>query len=197
MLARSIDRSLQRLQTDHLDLLQLHTCTEEVLRAGGVIEVIQAAKAAGKTRAIGYSGDSATARFALEMEVFDTLQTSVNLADQESIDLTLPLAKAQGVGVIAKRPVANVAWAKGDGPGYHQTYYQRLLALNYPGLSVEMALRFTLAQDVATLIVGTSKPHRWLENAEIAARGPLPTAEVEAIRARWREVAPVDWVGQE
>ena len=41
MLAKSIDRSLQRLGTDRVDLVQLHSCSEELLRQGDVIAVLQ------------------------------------------------------------------------------------------------------------------------------------------------------------
>jgi len=60
-----------------------------------------------------------------------------------------------------------------------------------------VALRFTLgAPGVSTLIVGTQQPGRWQENARIAAEGPLDAARYNAIRQRWQEIAPPDWVGQ-
>ena len=43
LLEQSIERSLQRLRTDHLDLVQLHSCSRELLQQGEVIEVLQRA----------------------------------------------------------------------------------------------------------------------------------------------------------
>lgn len=204
-LERSIERSLKRLRTDHVDLLQLHSCSEELLRRGEVIEVLQQAKAAGKTRYIGYSGDGQKALYAVQCGAFDALQTSVNIADQEAIDLTIPEAVRRGMGVIAKRPVANAAWRTGRKPAdaYHHAYWDRLQALDYAFVrgdvreAVATALRFTLSvPGVQVAIVGTTKPERWQQNAELVARGSLPAAEYEAIRARWREVAESDWGGR-
>ena len=199
MLERSIDRSLLRLKTDHVDLIQLHTCDIETLDRGEAIEVIQRAKSAGKARYIGYSGDGQTMRHAIMMDVFDVIQTSVNIADQECIDLTLPLAKAKGMGVIAKRPIANVAWKhEADSEaGYGAEYWRRLHELKYvyPDM-LDTALRFTLAQDIHVAIVGASKPERWPANARIAAKGGLDDMAVSWIRDRWKEVAKPEWVGQ-
>jgi aryl-alcohol dehydrogenase-like predicted oxidoreductase len=204
-LERSIARSLTRLRTDHVDLLQLHTCTEEDLRHGEVIGVLERARQRGQARFLGYSGDGAAARYAVECGSFDVLQTSVNIADQEAIDLTLPLARAHDVAVIAKRPIANAAWRTGRRPdnAYHHVYWDRLQQLDYeilrgqPPEAFGAALRFTASlPGVQTLVVGTTRPGRWRENAALLAAGPLPAATFEAIRARWRAVADASWVGQ-
>lgn len=201
----SIDRSLKRLKTDYVDLVQLHSCDEDELRKGDVIEVLKEAKKAGKTRFIGYSGDGTDAVYAINTGEFDTLQTSVSIADQQALELTIPLAVKKGMGVIAKRPIANAAWRSKSKPSndYIVPYWERLQELQYefingnPAESVGKALRFTATvQGVHTLIVGTTKPHRWEENAELIAKGPLSKAEFDAIRDRWRKTANKNWVGQ-
>jgi aryl-alcohol dehydrogenase-like predicted oxidoreductase len=204
-LRESLETSLRELGRDHVDLLQLHTCTEDDLRRGEVIEVLERARARGQTRFVGYSGDGATARYAVECGSFDTLQTSINVADQEAIELTVPAARARGVGVIAKRPIANAAWRTGRRPDndYHHTYWERLQRLDYdflrrpPAESIGVALRFTAAiVGVQTLIVGTTRPGRWRENAAWLDDGVLPAREFEGLRDRWRAVADASWVGQ-
>jgi aryl-alcohol dehydrogenase-like predicted oxidoreductase len=204
-LLQSIERSLRRLQTDYLDLVQLHSCSEADLRKGDVIAALQTARERGYSRFIGYSGDGQAARYAVECGQFDALQTSVSIADQEAIELTLPLASERQLGVIAKRPIANAAWRYSSKPDmeYHQPYWERLQKLDYPFLrgdpkqAAATALRFTLSVlGVDTAIVGTTKPGRWKENAELLKAGPLPREEFEAIRARWRAVADASWVGQ-
>ncbi len=205
VLTRSIEKSLSDLRTDHVDLVQLHSCGEATLRKGEAIDALRRAREAGKTRFVGYSGEGAAAMYAVECGAFDTLQTSVNIADQSSIDTTLPKAQAAGIGVIAKRPIANAAWKTGRKPvsAYHHVYWDRLQELDYDFLrdgledSISIALRFTLAQPaVATAIVGTTKPDRWSSNAKLLDAGPLDLALVERIRARWKTVARADWVGQ-
>ncbi len=201
-----IAESLRRLRTDYLDLIQLHSCDAETLRRGECIAGLQKARERGLARYIGYSGDGAAAKLAIELGVFDALQTSINIADQEALELTLPLARARGLGVIAKRPIANVAWRSGQRPpqdAYHHAYWERLQKLDYDFLrgdvdnAVGCALRFTLSQPgVHTAIVGTTKPGRWEANARHVAAGPLPESDIAAIRARWRAVADATWVGQ-
>ncbi len=201
----SIERSLKRLRTDYLDLIQLHSCSEDELRKGDVIRALEDARQKGHTRYIGYSGDGAAARYAIECGRFDTLQTSVSIADQEALELTLPLAQERQMGVIAKRPIANAVWRYTQKPdnSYHLPYWERMQKLQYDLLKgdakqiASTALRFTLSTPgVHTAIVGTQNPKRWRENAELLAAGPLPREMIDKIRARWRAVADASWVGQ-
>jgi aryl-alcohol dehydrogenase-like predicted oxidoreductase len=204
LLKKSIDRSLQRLKTDRVDLLQLHSCSKEILAKGEVVEFLQEARAAGKTRYIGYSGDGEDAVYAVKLGVFDTLQTSINVADQQVLEMALPLAREQNMGVIAKRPIANVAWGTAEPRNsYQKPYWERLQNLAYSWLvkptpeAVAIALRFTLSQPgVHTAIVGTENPDRWAKNAALLEAGPLSHAEIDEIRARWAEASQPDWVGQ-
>ncbi len=200
----TIEQSLRNLKTDYLDIAQLHSCDAEELRRGDAIEGLQRAVEKGYTRYIGYSGDNEDARVAIELDVFDSFQTSVNIADQTPIDGNVALAASKNLGVIAKRPIANAVWRYKEKPdeSYHHEYWDRIQKLQYDFLkksaeeATATALRFTLSiPGVSTVIVGTTRPNRWQENAGYVAEGNLSNEEFEEIRNRWREVASKDWVG--
>ncbi len=176
----SIDRSLRRMNTDHLDLVQLHSCEVEVLERGEVIEALEKARQAGKTRFIGYSGDNQAARWAVESGLFDTLQTSFNLVDQQARTWLFPLAEARGMGIIAKQPVANAVWGAAQAPSaYSEDYFRRAQAMaalgpipGTPADPVLLSLAFTLAHpEVDTAIVGTRNPAHMLANIRAVQEG--------------------------
>ncbi len=202
----TVERSLKLLRTDYLDVAQLHSCDSKTLVRGDCIEGLIRAQERGLTRFVGYSGDGDDAKFAIEMDFFDTLQTSVSIADQEAIDLMIPLAKEKEMGVIAKRPIANAVWrhdSKPDEP-YHHEYWDRIETLQYDFLegdlneSVARALKFTLAVDgVTTAIVGTTNPDRWKQNAEMLEQIDFSSGDFRSIRERWQEISDgKNWKGQ-
>jgi aryl-alcohol dehydrogenase-like predicted oxidoreductase len=205
LIEASIDRSLRRLRTDHLDLLQLHSCSLDVLRKGDVIKVLEKAKREGKTRYIGYSGDNEDARYAIHTGAFDTLQTSINIADQQEIDFTLPAAVGRNMGIIAKRPIAEGAWLHStlDKNDYAYPYWERLQILGYDFLkggadsSVATALRFTLSvPGVDVAIVGGTDVEHLQQNIQAVSAGNLSEDEFNAIRSVWEERADQHWLGQ-
>jgi aryl-alcohol dehydrogenase-like predicted oxidoreductase len=198
LLEWNIEQSLRRLKTDRIDLIQLHSCSEDTLRQGDVIEVLQRACQAGKVRHIGYSGDGKAALYAVRCGQFESLQISLNIADQEALDLTVPLARQQGMGVIAKRPIANALWRIPRPENrYYQPYWDRLQALRYEflqdGRALEIALRFPMsAPGVHTMIVGTTNPAHFRQNMEFTNAGALHEDQFKAIRTRWKNVAQIE-----
>ncbi len=205
LLTASIERSLRRLRTDHVDLLQLHSCSLDVLRKGDVIKVLEKAKREGKTRYIGYSGDNEDARYAIHTGAFDTLQTSVNIADQQEIDFTIPAARERGMGIIAKRPIAEAVWLKETlkKNDYAYPYWERLQTLKYDFLasgsstSIATALRFTLSvPGVDVAILGTTSTEHMRQNIAMLSVGNLSADEFNAIRALWEQRADQHWLGQ-
>lgn len=193
----SIERSLKRLKTEYVDLLQLHSCSVEVLKKGEVTRVLQEAKQAGKTRYIGYSGDNAPALWAVESGLFDTLQTSFNLVDQKARFELFDKAKAKGMGIIVKRPIANGAWgAKSSPSGYAQGYFERSQKMLELGEMPEatddrilLALGFTLSHEaVDVAIVGTKTPKYMQRNVEMLGELPISDVAIAELYRRFEQL---------
>ncbi|HSJ55253.1 MAG TPA: aldo/keto reductase [Anaerolineae bacterium] len=194
----SIDRSLVRMRTDHLDVVHLHSCGIDILERGEVIRALQEAKQAGKTRHIGYSGDNQAARWAVESGLFDTLQTSFNLVDQRARTELFPLAWERGMGIIAKRPIANAAWGASRSPSpYAAEYFRRAQRMaeegpipSAPGDPLVLALGFVLAHEaVNTAIVGTSDPEHLRQNIRcVQDELPIARQAVEELHRRFQEL---------
>ncbi|MDX1520482.1 MAG: aldo/keto reductase [Anaerolineae bacterium] len=195
----SIDRSLQRMKTDRLDVVQLHSCSLAVLEKGEAIEALLAAQQAGKTRFVGYSGDNEAAMWAVKSGLFDTLQTSFNLVEQHARTKgLLAEAEAQNMGIIIKRPIANGAWEALKNPSaYASDYFDRAQAMRQhgpipgaPNDRILLALGFTLAHDaVDTAIVGTRNPAHMQANIALVENDlPIATEAVEALHERFEQV---------
>jgi aryl-alcohol dehydrogenase-like predicted oxidoreductase len=195
-----VEQALRVLRTDRIDIAHLHSCPRDVLARGEVIDALERAKAAGKLRAIAYSGENEDLDYALACGRFDGLMASLNPFEQGLIDRVI--ARLDGVGFIAKRPVANHPWRFESEPvgEYCLPYWQRMQAMALappPGMAWgEFALRFTLSvSGVASAIVGTGRLAHLRENIAWAARGPLEPAIVAAWRQRFHE-RDEDWLGQ-
>jgi aryl-alcohol dehydrogenase-like predicted oxidoreductase len=199
--ARGIDAALVLLRTDWVDVFLLHSCPLETLRRGEVIDALERAKQAGKVRVMGYSGEGDALAWAVRSGCFGAIETSVNLCDQRVLLDVLPAASAAGIGVIAKRPLANAPWRFAARPtgDYAETYWERLHAMGLdPGALAwdELALRFAAYQPgVSTAIVGTAQLPHLQRAASIVAKGPLAEDLVDSLRRAFTE-HDVGWVGQ-
>ncbi len=194
-----VDNALKLLQTEYIDIVYLHSCPVETLKHGEVIAALEEAKQAGKIRVMGYSGENEALMYSVETGRFGALQASVNICDQRIIDNILPFAKQKGMGVIAKRPLANFAWQYAERPfgSYAEDYWLRLQKMNL-NINIDMheaAMRFpAYIWGVDTCITGSSNLAHLKKNIEILEKGKLPDDVIEHIRAAFRNNDD-NWVG--
>jgi len=188
-----VDLALARLGTEWIDIAHLHACGDDVLARGEVIDALDAAVRAGKVRVAAYSGDNEALERAIASGRFGVVQCSLSIADQVAIDL--PFA---GLGVLAKRSLANAVWRHASRPAApdRAAYWDRLREMRLPPPGEDpaaFALRFVLAQPcVSAALVGTTSIANLRAAVAAAERGPLDDAAVNDVRRRfvagWRGV---------
>jgi len=180
--------------------VHLHSCSLEVLQRGEVIEALTKSLENGKIRMAAYSGENDALLFAVSSGKFGSVQFSINLFDQRSIEGILPLTKKQNIGVIAKRPIANVPWRFSSRPQgeYCEEYWVRMKKMN---LQLDMdwpeaAIRFTAyTEGVCSCIIGSSSIKNIRQNFMMLEKGKLPDELYQKIRNSFRENDD-NWVGQ-
>ena len=187
VIRKNIECSLYRLGVDCLDLVYLHTCSASVLRSGEAIDCLIRERDKGKVRFIGYSGDGEDALCAVGIGEFDVLQVTFNILDQTALTEVLPAAGRSGMGIVAKRPIANAKLLSPESPYFHKAKYwdQARLVFNEEGVwedPLECALRFTLSHPViSSAIIGTTSTDHIRANAVRAKLGPLPSHVLQSI----------------
>jgi len=198
-----IEQALRRMRTDVIDVFFLHSCPRDVLARGEVPEALARAKEQGKVKVAAYSGETDALAWAAESRLFGAVQCSVNLCDQRSLGAEVAAAAGRGMGVVAKRPIANAPWRFAARPvgDYCEPYWERLQAMGGDALRgdhewLDLAIRFAaFAPGVSTAILGT----RRLANLEAAVRavaaGPLDEATVSRLRTAFH-THDAGWTGQ-
>lgn len=200
IIGAGVSAALERLRTDRIDIVHLHSCPRETLENGGVLEALQAEVKAGRVRVAAYSGDNDALAVACVSGLALSLQTSINIVDQWALRNVVPTARDRRLGVIAKRPLANAPWRFRDRPAGHygEAYWDRWRQMDLGNLGVEaheMALRFAAhAPGVHSCIVGSRDLVHVSLNAEVARRGPLDDAIVREISDRFANCGPA-WPG--
>lgn len=169
-----LEESLKLLQTDHLDLWQLHNVqrdeqVEEIFAKGGAIEALEQARDQKMVRFLGITGhfDPDVLARAIERFPFDTILMALNPADKHRlsfIDGLLPLANRKQMGVIAmKIPARGRLFREGGITSMTDT------------------MRYVMTLPVSTVIVGCDTVAQLEENVAIA-RDFAPMSAAEAAR---------------
>jgi len=182
-----VHQSLRRMQTDYLDVVQLHfSPAREVLEHERAIETLQDLQRAGKIRFIGCSSILPNITDHITMGVFDVLQVPYSALQPEH-EAAIAAAAKTGVGIVIRGGVARGAPGVGHGSAdvwklWEQAKMYRLLE----GMSAtEFLLRFTISNpDMHTTIVGTLNPAHLHENIAAVLQGPLTAAVYHEARHR-------------
>lgn len=188
-IAPQIDRSLRRLKTDVIDIIQLHSPSYEDVAHGDGLEGLKKAQAAGKVRFISLSADGDAARKAIEIGEYDTLQCTYNILQPECADI-IAAASEKDMGIIIKNPIANAVYLKprpDDDTAYLWDRAKTVLAPEVVGglSQSSVALRWLLQDpEVHTAIVGTTNIDHLEDNAAAAEAGGLPEEMLAEIERR-------------
>lgn len=192
-----IDRSLQRLKTDCIDIMQLHSPKYEDVAYGDGLEGLKKAQKAGKIRFISLSADGDTALKAIEIGEYDTLQLTYNVLQQEPAEV-IAAAREKDMGIIIKGPIANAIYEQSHpNENNAKTWYnaRSILAPEVIGdmSRVEASLRWLLSDpEVHTAIVGTTNINHFNDNLAGTERGQLPDEMLSEISHRYEALMTGD-----
>lgn len=196
---RLLETSLKLLQTDHVDLWQLHAMStmEDVARVcakGGALEAFQKAKEQKLVRFLGLSGhtDPDVLAEAIRRFPFDTVLMAFNAADAWHLPFKktlLPLAVEKEMGIIGMKVPARGRILAGVQPP--PAAQQRGAARHdRPGtLTIKEAMRWTLSHPVSTVIIGVDNISQLEEDVRIARDFlPLNAAQLEALEQKVKPI---------
>lgn len=169
-----LEESLRLLKTDYLDLWQCHQVSEhkevdQILGPGGSLEAFVEAKKQGKVRHIGFTGHrdpSIHLRLLAATDAWETIQFPVNCVDPHYlsfIEQVLPEARKKGLGVLAMKSNAM------GGIGKNKV------------ARIEECLRFTLSQNIDTVVSGVETTAQLEENTGIVKSFQKMTKQEQTI----------------
>ncbi len=198
---RLLEKSLELLQTDHVDLWQIHNLDamdeiDQIFAKGGAVEALVKAKEQKIVRAIGVTGhaDPAVLLEAIRRFRFDTILLALNAADPHHLSFSkelLPLAVEKEMGIIGMKIPARgrilSSWtppppggARGFGPP----------ATRSGALTMTEAMRYVLSLPVSTVIIGCDSIAQLEENVKIAREfTPLSATQLASLTAKAEPVS--------
>ncbi len=197
---RLLEESLKLLNTDHLDLWQLHRVAtpddiERIFAKGGAIQAMQEARAQKMVRFLGITGHTApdVLMEGIRRFPFDTILMAINAADRHHLSFAeqlLPLAVEKQMGIIGmKIPARGRILGNWTPPPPDQARPREGGAR--PGtLSMKEAMYYVLSLPVSTVIVGCDSPEQVEENVKLAREfTPLSEDQMTALAAKSEPVA--------
>ncbi len=179
-----LNESLTRLQTDHLDLWQIHGVSfdndpELFIRRNGAAEALLQAKKEGKVRFVGFTGHKDPKIHMAMLNTgfpFDAVQMPLNAFDASYRSFetqVLPELHKRGIAPLGMKPMS------GAGPAIKKGVF-----------TAEESLRYAMSLPVTTTITGMEKMDVLEQNLKIAQNfRPMPEQEMQELRTRGKQFA--------
>ena len=196
-------KSCERLQTDYIDLYQLHNPPIQLLNSGKIFEGLQKLKDSGRIRHYGISiHDPQQGLLAMKHGQPEAIQVVFNILRQEAKNQLFQAAREQNVAIIAREPLSNgflsgkftidSTFPSGDIRSNFPRNYQVGLIRAAQQLKLLQSKNRTLAQasirfvldhkDVSTVIPGAKTPEQAQENIKASDLPPLTGEELLRIK---------------
>jgi aryl-alcohol dehydrogenase-like predicted oxidoreductase len=195
-LRKAVEASLRRLQSDHIDLYQIHSPPPEELRGTRLedaLGLLARLKAEGKIREYGIALDSADdAAHCLSMEGIASLQMPFGLMDQEALDGVFDKVSERQYGIITRgcfgggalKQSLTEAELRAMEPKWERVLQIRQLAEQMRRSPLEAALQFSLSIDrISVTILGMRTPQHLAANLQCYAAKPLSNDEKRELLA--------------
>jgi hypothetical protein len=190
---KQLERSLELLQTDHVDLWQIHNLSkmeqvEQIFAADGAVKALVEAREQKIVRHIGVTGhaDPAVLLEAIRRHPFDSILLALNAADPHHLSFRqelLPTAVEKEMAIIGmKIPARGLLLSSWKPPTDPASRYAgtRPGTLEYPE-----ALRYVLSLPVSTVIVGVDSIAQLEQNVRLARSFvPLSDGQMKALEAK-------------
>jgi uncharacterized protein len=192
---RLLERSLKNLQTDHLDVWQLHNVqrqeeVDQIFAKGGAIHALEKARSEGTVRFLGITGhyEPVVLAEAIRRYPFDTILLAVNAADVHYLSFIkylLPEAQKQGLGIIGMKIATRGRILSSWNPPPVDQQPERLRTPLKGTLTMKESLCYNFSLPLSTNIVGVDDLRQLEENVQCASEfSPLCEAEMRELEYR-------------
>lgn len=189
---RLLEESLKNLQTDRLDLWQLHNITtqeqvDQIFSSDGAIKAFEKARSEGIVKFLGITGhfEPMVLLNAIRRYPFDSILMALNAADVHYLSFKnylLPEAQKLGMAIIGMKVATRGRILSSWTPPPLEEQPERLRTPKPGTISIKEALTYNMSLPVSTTIIGVDSVAQLEENVSIASQfSPLSSAELEAI----------------
>jgi aryl-alcohol dehydrogenase-like predicted oxidoreductase len=182
----SFERSLSRLQTTHVDLLQVHNLNG----VESLMPSLQQWKKEGKIRFLGITTSSKRQHAAMAEYMrkipLDFVQVDYSIAERDAETTVLPLAKQHKIAVLVNLPFGRASLLRRAASHSLPPFAEELGIRSW----AQFFLKYDISHPAVTCVIPGSTKVAHLEDNQQAGYGPLPDAAQRlAMETNWKSIS--------